>query len=80
MLLAQLDSLVNVANKAILQSVITFRRMALEVIKGLFVRNPPITLETGNDLNTDKAEEIEKVRNEPKTPETAKKRHWWQRR
>lgn len=37
-------------------------------------------LETGNDLNTDKAEEVEKVRNEPKTPETAKKRHWWQRR
>ena len=37
-------------------------------------------LETGNDLSEDKAEEVEKVRNEPKTPETAKKRHWWQRR
>lgn len=37
-------------------------------------------LETGNDLSTDKPEEVEKVRNEPKTPETAKKRHWWQRR
>lgn len=33
-------------------------------------------LETGNDLSEDKAEEVEKVRNEPKTP---KKRHWWQR-
>ncbi|MCG0836055.1 RepB [Lactiplantibacillus plantarum] len=38
------------------------------------------TLETGSDLSTDKPEEVEKVRNEPKTPETAKKRHWWQRR
>lgn len=39
-------------------------------------------LETGDDLSisTDKPEEVEKVRNEPKTPETAKKRHWWQRR
>lgn len=37
-------------------------------------------LETGNDLSTDKTEEVEKVRDEPKTPETAKKRHWWQRR
>jgi chromosome segregation ATPase len=38
------------------------------------------SLETGNDLSEDKVEEVEKVRNEPKTPETAKKRHWWQRR
>lgn len=37
-------------------------------------------LENGADLSTDRAEEVEKVRNEPKTPETAKKRHWWQRR
>ncbi|MCV3324643.1 DUF536 domain-containing protein [Pediococcus ethanolidurans] len=37
-------------------------------------------LETGNDLSKDKAEDVEKARNEPKTPETAKKRHWWQRR
>ncbi|MCG0659959.1 RepB [Lactiplantibacillus plantarum] len=56
------------------------RGYSFNVFEGLFVKNPPITLETGNDLNTDKAEEIEKVRNEPKTPETAKKRHWWQRR
>nr|WP_207708294.1 hypothetical protein [Weissella cibaria] len=56
------------------------RSSKLYIFKGPFVKNPPITLETGNDLNTDKAEEIEKVRNEPKTPETAKKRHWWQRR
>lgn len=37
-------------------------------------------LETGNDLSTDKTEEVEKVRSKPKTPETEKKRHWWQRR
>lgn len=37
-------------------------------------------LENPADLSTDKAEEVEKVKDEPKTPETAKKRHWWQRR
>jgi predicted DNA-binding protein YlxM (UPF0122 family) len=36
-------------------------------------------LENKADLNTDKAEEVEGVRKEPKTTEKPKKRHWWQR-
>ncbi|EJF00687.1 DUF536 domain-containing protein [Liquorilactobacillus mali] len=39
------------------------------------------TLESGNDLSEDKAEDVEEeLRKEPKTAERPKKRHWWQRR
>ncbi|MDO7806537.1 DUF536 domain-containing protein [Lactiplantibacillus pentosus] len=37
------------------------------------------SLENGADLSAEKVEEVETARNDSKTPETAKKRHWWQR-